>query len=144
MRGWERGLLAQPAQMRMTEREVLFAISELIGPPSSWPSWTRTAFFSKHLNNVNGMRIITFGLGNGLPPHLLHQWMHVRGVKVDKVKFSIDITRVLKGMTLDLTDKGALKYFYWDLTMQEYCWMNGRPRNALTKGYKAAKERATY
>ena len=134
-------MLKAPMCGRKTEEDVLFAISEMMGCPETWPDWIRRIFFLKTISNANALRVITFTLGNGLPPHVLHQWMGVRQVEFDKAKFNADLVEVSKSMTLNLDSKLATKHFYFDLVLKEYCFMNGIPRNALTGGLKALKEK---
>ena len=134
-------MLKAPVCGRKTEGEMLFAISEMIGCPETWPAKIMGIFFLKKLSNANALRVITFTLGNGLPPHVLHQWMGVRQVEFDKAKFNADLVEVSKSMTLNLDSKLATKHFYFDLVLKEYCFMNGIPRNALTGGLKALKEK---
>ena len=134
-------MLKTPMCGRESEGEVVFAIEEMIGHPKTWPAWIKDIFFLRKLNRTNRLNIITFTLGNGLPPHVLHQWIAVRQVECDKAKFNVDLEAVLQSMTLDPDNKLAQKYFYFDLVLQEYCFMNGIPRNALTRGLKGPRER---
>ena len=119
----------------------MFAISEQIGEPKHWPRYMRPIFFMKKLNNATALKLVTFTLGNGLAPHLLHQWVSVRKVGLDQRKFKADVASVLKSMTLESTSKLIRAYFYFDMVLGEYCFMNGIPRNALTGGFKAFKEK---
>ena len=134
-------MLEAPVHGRKTEGEVLFAIEEMIGPSKTWPARINDIFFLRKLNRTDRLNIITFTLGNGLPPHVLHQWIAVGQVECDKAKFNVDLEAVLQSMTLDLDNMNKLaeKYFYFDLVLQEWCFMNGIPRNALTGGLKAPK-----
>ena len=133
-------MLKAPVCGRKTEGEMLFAISEMIGCPETWPAEIMGIFFLKKLSNANALRVITFTLGNGLPPHVLHQWMGVRQVEFDKAKFNADLVEVSKSMTLNLDSKLATTYFYFDLVLQEWCFMNGIPRNNNTNTPKPPKE----
>ena len=133
-------MLKTPMCGRESEGEVVFAIEEMIGHPKTWPSWIKDIFFLRKLNRTNRLNIITFTLGNGLPPHVLHQWIAVRQVECDKAKFNVDLEAVLQSMTLDPGNKLAQKYFYFDLVLQEYCFMNGIPRNNITNTCKGQKE----
>ena len=58
--------------------------------------------------------------------------MGVRQVEFDKAKFNADLVEVSKSMTLNLDSKLATTYFYFDLVLQEWCFMNGIPRNNNT------------
>ena len=133
-------MLEAPVHGRKTEGEVLFAIEEMIGPSKTWPARINDIFFLKKLSNANALRVITFTLGNGLPPHVLHQWMGVRQVEFDKAKFNADLVEVSKSMTSNLDSKLATTYFYFDLVLQEWCFMNGIPRNNNTNTPKPPKE----
>ena len=133
-------MLKAPVCGRKTEREMLFAISEMIGCPETWPAEIMRIFFLKKFSNVNALRVITFTLGNGLPPHVLHQWVGVRQVEFDKAKFNAHLVEVSKSMTLNLGSKLATKHFYFDLVLQEWCFMNGIPRNNNTNTPKPPKE----
>ena len=62
-------MLKTPISERRTEGQVLFAISEMIGHPKTWPAKFKDIFFLRKLNRTNRLNIITFTLGNGLPPH---------------------------------------------------------------------------
>ena len=64
-------------------------------------------------------------------------------VECDKAKFNVDLEAVLQSMTLDPDNKLAQKYFYFDLVLQEWCFMNGIPRNNNTNTLKRQKEKAT-
>jgi hypothetical protein len=133
-------MLEAPVHGRKTEGEVLFAIEEMIGPSKTWPARINDIFFLRKLNRTDRLNIITFTLGNGLPPHVLHQWIAVRQVECDKAKFNVDLEAVLQSMTLNLDNKPAEKYFYFDLVLQEWCFMNGIPRNNNTNTPKRQKE----
>ena len=63
----------------------------------------------------------------------------MRQVGFNKAKFNAHLVGVSKSMTLNLDSKLATKYFYFDLMLQEYCFMNGIPRNALTGAIKGKK-----
>ena len=86
----------------------------------------------KKLDNRNSLRLVTFGLGNSLPPHLICEWVRVRRVALHWPKLHNHMRVVKDSMGLD----GPTKCFYWDLRTQEYCFMNGLPRNFITKGVK--------
>ena len=133
-------MLEAPVHGRKTEGEVLFAIEEMIGPSKTWPARINDIFFLRKLNRTDRLNIITFTLGNGLPPHVLHQWIAVGQVECDKAKFNVDLEAVLQSMTLNLDNKPAEKYFYFDLVLQEWCFMNGIPRNNNTNTPKPPKE----
>ena len=133
-------MLEAPVHGRKTEGEVLFAIEEMIGPSKTWPARINDIFFLRKLNRTDRLNIITFTLGNGLPPHVLHQWIAVGQVECDKAKFNVDLEAVLQSMTLNLDNKPAEKYFYFDLVLQEWCFMNGIPRNNITNTCKGQKE----
>jgi hypothetical protein len=62
-------MLKLPIYKRTREHEVLWAIEDLIGPCSSWPDRERQIYWMKKLNHRDALRVVTFGLGNGLPPH---------------------------------------------------------------------------
>jgi hypothetical protein len=125
-------MLKLPTHKRTREHEVLWAIEDLIGPCSSWPEWIRKIYWMKKLDNKNSLRLVTFGLGNGLPPHLICEWLRVRRVAVHWPKLHNHVRVVKDSMGLD----GPTKCFYWDLRTQEYCFMNGLPRNNLTMAVK--------
>ena len=125
-------MLALPTSKRVAEYEVLWAVEDLIGSCKTWPRWVAKIFWMKKLNNADALRLVTFCLGNALPPHVLFQWLRVRGVALHWPKFHADMSAVKKSMGLD----GPTKYFYWDLRTQEYCFMNGLPRNNLTMAVK--------
>ena len=122
---------------RHTEDEVLWAIEDLIGESQSWPEWIRGIFWMDHLRDVDSLRLVTFCMGNGLPPHLLFQWLRVRRVKHNPQKLHEHLKKVRSSMDLEPSE---CKFFYWDLAGQEYCLMTGHPRNALTGGVKPLKE----
>ena len=123
---------------RNKEDEVLWAIEDLIGESQSWPGWIRGIFWMDHLRDVDSLRLVTFCMGNGLPPHLLFQLFRVRDVCYNAEKLNDRIDRVRSSMRLE--DGTKSDYFYWSLCAQEYCFMNGDPRNALTKGVKPPKQ----
>ena len=61
-------------------------------------------------------------------------------MEFDKAKFNADLVEVSKSMTLNLDSKLATTYFYFDLVLQEWCFMNGIPRNNNTNTPKPPKE----
>ena len=122
---------------RNKEDEVLWAIEDLIGESQSWPEWIRGIFWMDHLRDVDSLRLVTFCMGNGLPPHLLFQWLRVRGVKHNPEKLHGHLKAVRASMDLEPSE---CKFFYWDVAGQEYCFMTGHPRNSLTEGPKPLKE----
>jgi hypothetical protein len=125
-------MLALPTSKRVAEYEVLWAVEDLIGSCKTWPRWVAKIFWMKKLNNADALRLVTFCLGNALPPHVLFQWLRVRGVALHWQKLHTHMRLVKDSMGLD----GPTQYFYYDLRAQEYCFMNGLPRNFITKGVK--------
>ena len=131
----QKAQLALGVKDRVAEHQVLFAIVDLIGPCVAWPSWVAKIFWMTKLNNVNVMRLTTFLLGNGLPSHVIHQWLHVRGVTHDAKKLKSYEKAVLEAMKLSDEDvaraeeAGITQFFYFDLIRNEYCFANGTPRN---------------
>ena len=128
----DRQMLALPTHKRSKVNEVLWAIEDLIGPCKSWPKWVAKICWMKKLSDVNSLRLITFCIGNGLPPHLLFQWLRVRKVKHNLQKFHNTMGNVKASMG----SEGPTRHFYWNLHMEEYCFMNGLPRNNLTMTVK--------
>ena len=120
---------------RNKEDEVLWAIEDLIGESQSWPGWIRGIFWMDHLRDVDSLRLVTFCMGNGLPPHLLFQWLRVRRVKHNPQKLHEHLKKVRSSMDLEPSE---CKFFYWDLAGQEYCLTMdtleinslGRPRHS--------------
>ena len=64
-------------------------------------------------------------------------------MKFNKAKFNADLVEVSKSMTSNLDNKLATKYFYFDLVGQEYCFMNGIPRNNNTNTPKRQRGKET-
>jgi hypothetical protein len=128
-------MLKLPTYKRTREHEVLWAIEDLIGPCSSWPDRERQIYWMKKLNHRDALRVVTFGLGNGLPPHLIFEWLRVREVKVHWPDFHNDMQLIQKIMELE----EPIDKFYYDLRAKEWCFMNGLPRNAITKKVKGRK-----
>ena len=58
------------------------------------------------------------------------------------MKFKADVVSVLKSMTLESTSKLIRAYFYFDMVLGEYCFMNGIPRNNISNTYKLSKKEA--
>ena len=106
---------------RETELEVLFAAEEMIGKPSTWPPYLTKLWFKKHLDHWDMLKLFNFVLYNGLPLHILYQWLKVRAVQFD----GSDAVWVLKSW-FDGTyaDKG----FTYDLIEGCYCYLNGQRR----------------
>ena len=106
---------------RETEFEVLFAAEEMIGKPSTWPPYLTKLWFKKHLDHWGMLKLFNFVLYNGLPLHILYQWLKVRAVQFD----GPDAVWVLKSW-FDGThaDKG----FTYDLIEGCYCYLNGQRR----------------
>jgi hypothetical protein len=132
----EKRQLASGINERVNESHVLFAITELIGPCVRWPNWVVKMFWGAKLNNVNAMRLTTFLTCNGLPSHLMHQWLHVRGVEHDTKRLKATEKGVLEAMALSDHETSACaipslgtQFFYFDLIRGEYCFANGSPRN---------------
>ena len=129
--------LALGVKERHAEHQVLFAVTDLIGPCVKWPSWVAKIFWMSKLTNVNAMRLAAFLLCNGLPSHVMHQWLHVRGVKHNEKKLKSTEKAVLEAMRLSDEDVtraqqiGRIQYFYFDLVRNEYCFANGSPRNYM-------------
>ena len=66
-----------------TEFEVLFAAEEMIGKPSTWPPCLTKLWFKMHLDHWDMLKLFNFVLYNGLPLHILYQWLKVRAVQFD-------------------------------------------------------------
>ena len=133
----EKKQLALGIDEREEEHQVLFAITELIGQCNRWPSWVAKIFWSQTINNANSIRLLVFLLGNGLPRHLMYQWLHVRGVKFNLRTLQCTEKAVRKEMEVDTTACTSeatvqnMKFFYFDMVEGEYCFANGLPRNNL-------------
>jgi hypothetical protein len=128
----EKRELASEINERVNESQVLFAITELIGPCVRWPNWVAKMFWGTKLNHGNAMRLTTFLACNGLPSHLMHQWLHVRGVKHDTKRLKAIEKDVLEAMVLSNNETLAranpslgTHFFYFDLISGEYCFANG-------------------
>ena len=113
-------MLKLPTHKRTREHEVLWAIEDLIGPCSSWPDRERQIYWMKKMNHRDALRVVTFGLGNGLPPHLIFEWLRVREVKVHWPDFHNDMQLIQKIMELE----EPIDKFYYDLRAKEWCFMN--------------------
>jgi hypothetical protein len=131
----DRQMLALPTHKRSKVNEVLWAVEDLIGPCKSWPKWIREIYWMRKLNHNDSLKVITFGLGNSLPSHLIVEWLRVRRVEVEWAKFYTDMQFVQKIMELE----EPIDKFYYDLRAKEWCFMNGLPRNAITKKVKGRK-----
>jgi hypothetical protein len=106
-------MLKLTTSMRLQEHEVLWAVEDLIGSCKTWPRWVAKIFWMKKLNNADALRLVTFCLGNALPPHVLFQWLRVRGVALHWQKLHTHMRLVKDSMGLD-----------------------GPTRNFITKGVK--------
>ena len=106
---------------RETEFEVLFAAEEMIGKPSTWPPYLTKLWFKTHLDHWDMLKLFNFVLYNGLPLHILYQWLKVRAVQFD----GSDAVWVSKSWF-----KGtyAHSHFTYDLLENRYCHLNGEPR----------------
>lgn len=135
LRPFELKLLRMPIEQRVSIHAVLHAVEEQIGPCKLWPQPMRKLFWSRGLNHSSSLKLAAFCMGNGLPPHLLPQWLAVRGVAFHPG----DLQRDLKALQVAMCTPGSRKYFYWDLVLGEYCFMNGKPRNNITNTVKASK-----
>ena len=146
---YQKNQLALGVHERVHESQVLFAISELIGPCVLWPNWIAKIFWAKKLNSVNAMRLTVFLLGNGLPSHVMHQWLRVRGITHDAKKLQA-MEGAVRGAMMRSDDevaraeqKGRTQFFYFDLVRKEYCFANGSPRNNIggiaSTSFKAPK-----
>ena len=63
----ERWFLKRGVWERQTEAEVLFAVEEVLGKPSSWPPYQSKLFFKKHLGHCDMLKWFNFLLYNGAP-----------------------------------------------------------------------------
>ena len=104
---------------RETEFEVLFAAEEMIGKPSTWPPYLTKLWFKMHLDHWDMLKWFNFVLYNGLPPHILYQWLKVRAAQFD----GWDAVKILKSWHNGPRDKG----FTYDL-MEGWCHLNGERR----------------
>ena len=100
--------------------EVLFAAEEMIGKPSTWPPYLTKLWFKKHLDHWDMLKLFNFVLHNGLPLHILYQWLKVRAVQFD----GSDAVKILKSWHNGPRDGG----FTYDLVENCYCYLNGQRR----------------
>ena len=105
-------MLKAPVCGRKTEGEVLFAIEEMIGHPKTWKRYLSDIFWSNHWGNDELMKIVSFLAYNGLPFHLVEQWVAVRGVACEQRKLGIN----------------------WENTMQGKCKRGAFARGLIAKG----------
>ena len=115
----ERHFLGQGIWERQTEFEVLFAAEEMLGKPSTWPPHLTKLWFKKHLDHWDMLKWFNFVLHNGLPLHILHQWLKVRAVQFD----GPDAVKILKSWHNGPRDEG----FTYDL-IEGWCHLNGERR----------------
>ena len=90
------------------------------------------------MTNQDMIKLVTFCIGNGLDPKLFRDWLDGRGVRYDPYKMNCDLKNVISWTQQD--DHTKCPFFYYDLIKEEWCFMNGCPRNALTNGVKPPKE----
>ena len=118
------GMLKAPILERTTEEEVLFALSDLIGSPKIWKKYLFDIFLSQHWSNDAIWKIVCFLAYNGCPQHLMWQWVRVRGVVCNERLLHYYWDKTLHG-----TDQYKSAHFTWDLIVDDYCYLNGEPRN---------------
>ncbi len=106
---------------RETEAEVLFAVEEMLGKPSSWPPYLCKLFFQKHLGHYDMLKLFNFLLHNGMPLHIIYQWLKVRAVQFDGPRAVLVLKSWFKGTY-------AHSHFTYDLLENRYCYLNGEPR----------------
>ena len=95
-------------------------------------------FWAEHLDNTEAMNLAVFWFGNEMPPHLLKQWLEVRGVKFNAKCLDNDVKRIMKDM--DQMDPTKCRFFYFDLAQGEHCFMTGHAKNNITNSVKRPKE----
>ena len=99
----------------------MFAISDAIGHPNTWKRYLADIFWSRHWDNVGLMKIVCFLAYNGLPYHLMQQWVAVRGVACEQRKLGINWENTMQGKC----KRGA---FTWDLIAKDWCLLDtGEP-----------------
>ena len=114
-------MLKVPICERGTEEEIMFAISDVIGHPKTWKQYLADIFWSQHWGNDGLMKIVCFLAYNGLPYHLMQQWVAVRGVACEQRKLGINWENTMQGKC----KRGA---FTWDLIAKDYCLLDtGEP-----------------
>ena len=93
----ERWFLKRGVWERQTEAEVLFAVEEVLGKPSSWPPCQSKLFLKKHLGHFNMLKLFNFLLYNGMQTHLIYEWLKVRGVQFDGPRAAVIVKSWFKG-----------------------------------------------
>ena len=117
----ERWFLKRGVWERQTEAEVLFAVEEVLGKPSSWPPYQSKLFFKKHLGHCGMLNLFNFLLCNGMPLHIMHQWRKVRAcaVQFDGPRAVVILKSWFKGTC-------AHSHFTCDLIEGCYCFLEGQ------------------
>ena len=115
----ERWFLKRGVWERQTEAEVLFAVEEVLGKPSSWPSYQSKLFFKKHLGHCDMLKLFNFLLYNGMPLHIMCQWLKVRAVQFDGPRAVVILKSWFKGTY-------AHSHFTCDLIEGCYCFLEGQ------------------
>ena len=123
------GQVQWPPPERFCQRSQV--VTSCIGPCVAWPGWVTSIFWSTRLNTTNATHLMAFCLGNGLPCHLLHQWLCARGVKFTfsppKI-YAIEERLLLQTsttVTLCNSKRVGHQRFFFDLAKKEYRFLNG-------------------
>ena len=117
---------------RDTEAEVLFAVEEVLGKPSSWPPCQSKLVLKKHLGHFNMLKLFNFLLHNGMQTHLMCQWLKVRGVQFDGPRAVVIVKSWFKGTY-------AHSHFTYDLIDGCYCFLDGQ-RRVVPEHLRATQE----
>ncbi len=100
--------------------KVLF---DTIGPANKYPHKVRQAMFSKAPTNVQVFTIMMFGLGNGLSPSFMVDWVTSRGTSVSGNRNARRIAEQWdEGFWSGIDNH---RNSYWDLVESRSLYMNG-------------------
>ena len=106
-------------------------IQDLIGPTKCWPRHIRCIFFANSLNYYQRYLITIFAYVNGLPLHILLDWMQTKHQLKDE-SATRHVRNLYKSCEDGLrNDHNIYDFYAYNISQGEWQWVNGdrRPAN---------------
>ena len=122
-------LISNSQNSKDQQDNVLATVEDMIGDVIKWPIQMRRIFlFNSTWNNVDRVKMATFLIGNGCPLYLIENWIHARNLIPNHSDLHKMIDLLTQLSTFDKNKKFVRTYFYRDMELDRYCWMDGTPR----------------
>ena len=100
-------------------------IQELLGPLAQWPIRPRILFEQGHLSHKERFILITFLLGNGVPPCWIWAHLHFRACLRDKSAIS-DIQDLIRSYRSGGFPRKNDTYSYYDIARGKMCHLHDK------------------